>query len=119
MTRFIDADSLLYVETAANEAILEELFGKQSDQMEFEFHKALHQYLIDVINDAPTVAMRPVKRGHWEVRKGENFNTIRCSNCGAEVNFREPLKKTRNFFTYCPDCGSYMRREKRNVEKKL
>lgn len=60
------------------------------------------------IDEAPTIAAVPVKRGRWEDLR-EAYNDVprsKCSLCGREIIGLE------SHYNFCPNCGADMRERK-------
>lgn len=65
------------------------------------------QYLISVINEAPTADVVEVRHGKWLPHKSkygnDNESVYTCSECGDNIGFQKK--------TYCPNCGAKMDKE--------
>lgn len=61
-------------------------------------------WIIEKINEAPTVDAVPVVRGEWKVESTTFFVIHRCSKCKCATW----LGKT----NFCPNCGADMRGNK-------
>lgn len=60
-------------------------------------------WIVDKINEAPTVEAKPIVRGGWKKEYGNLIKFFKCNKCGTFHEF------TTNF---CPNCGADMRGEK-------
>ena len=73
------------------------------------------------IENAPTVDVKPVKRGHWiTTQKTIDDNITTCSNCKREF-YIEDLVEVGNddgYCEFCPNCGAEMNGGKSNGDSK-
>lgn len=63
---------------------------------------AIDDYFPQIIDDAPTVDVQPVKHGQWTWDSNaphREYGAYKCSNCGCHSDFEE---------NYCPNCGARM-----------
>ena len=98
--RFIDADAL----KKENERLLHCDFPYLSETT-----------LEELIDEAPTIDVVPVKRGEWVeypyclcYEGALTEEDIACSSCGAVFNVIDNCTET---FKYCPNCGARMDEE--------
>ena len=98
--RFIDADAL----KKENERLLHCDFPYLSETT-----------LEELIDEAPTIDVVPVKRGEWVeypyclcYEGALTEEDIACSSCGAVFNVIDNCTET---FKYCPNCGARMDKE--------
>lgn len=94
------------------------LLEKQYNKSHFNY-PAMAEMVVDArdIEEAPAVAVQPVKRGQWLNWRGEPISpddywrVWRCSECGNEIEFNEAVGREEFTSNYCPNCGADMRGE--------
>ena len=60
----------------------------------------MYSDVMDMIDDAPTIDVQPVKHGRWLVKfEGEIYEFSECSECGNTESCETP---------YCAQCGARM-----------
>ena len=91
MSRYIDADNILYKDLSEGRGVCWVTFR-------------------DWIKEMPTADVRENVRGEWIRRDSRYIGWISfdCSVCGETL---ELDRETSNDFKYCPFCGADMRRE--------
>ena len=92
MSRYIDADEL----------------WKEIESVEYYGRDAEVSRICGLIQNAPTVEVKPIIYGKWLIHKayqgGIEEKWFQCSKCGWENALLIP----RNF---CPNCGTTMKKE--------
>lgn len=73
---------------------------------------------VEVLNNAPTLDVAPVRHGRWvdsdikyavtELLEGEYPETLTCSICGFKHKFADEYGYS-CIWHYCPNCGAKMR----------
>ena len=90
MARYIDADVL--------KERLENLKAEIDNEKYFQWHIAA--YFSQIIDDAPTADVEPVRHGRW-IHNGLMLNRQKCPECGF---WDDALQAD----YYCPNCGAKM-----------
>lgn len=60
-----------------------------------------YNFVLIVIDSAPTVDAAEVRRGTWDILDGHKARRV-CSACGWDA------PEYSKFYSYCPNCGAEM-----------